>query len=287
MEKARVRIVIDDPRKTSSGGGRHQKPFSSCRRHEGLCGRFVDARREGRVRLPCIPNGENDGVFSLLFSRSHLTTKKVPTYRHIRVCHHECGRTIEEVRVRGRLRVREVRVHGFATVRDSSSSSSSSSSSLARAFFLARIFWTPLDGGKKKKKKKKRSTTNFRGWVGNREEEVKENENVPLDRRARARVRKRRSKVCSFGKNGKKRVPRSRHFFFGGGVFFRAYFFLLPLLFEEKIQKKNTTRSALKTTSANRTQTSLSLSLLSPSLLIQSCAESYCRSIRPVKTWTF
>ena len=79
---------------------------------------------------------------------------------------------------------------------------------------------------------------------------------MPLDRRARARVRKRRSKVCSFGKNGKKRVPRSRHFFFGGGVFFRAYFFL-------KIQKKNTTRSALKTTSANRTQTSLSLSLIS------------------------
>jgi hypothetical protein len=152
MKKARVRIVIDDPRKTSSGGGRHQKPsFSSCRRHEGLCGRFVDARREGRVRLPYIPNGENVGIFSLLFSRSHLTTKKVPTYRHIRVwCHHECGRTIEEVRVRGRLRVREVRVHGFATVRDSSSSSSSS---LARAFFLARIFWTPLDGGKKKKKK--------------------------------------------------------------------------------------------------------------------------------------
>ena len=31
----------------------------------------------------------------------------------------------------------------------------------------------------------------------------------------------------------------------------------------------------------------LSLSLLSPSLLIQSCAESCCRSIRPVKTWTF
>ena len=186
------------------------------------------------MRLPCIPNGENDGVFSLLFSRSHLTTKKVPTYRHIRVCHHECGRTIEEVRVRGRLRVREVRVHGFATVRDSSSSSSSS---LARAFFLARIFWTPLDGGKKKKKKKKkRSTTNFRGWVGNREEEVKENENVPLDRRARARVRKRRSKVCSFGKNGKKRVPRSRHFFFGGGVFFRAYFF--SFLFSKKDTKK-------------------------------------------------
>ncbi len=104
---------------------------------------------------------------------------------------------------------------------------------------------------------------------------------------ARARVRKRRSKVCSFGKNGKKRVPRLRHFFFGGGVFFRAYFFLLSFEVEEKIQKKNTTRSALKTTSANRTQTSLSLSLLSPSLLIQSCAESYCRSIRPVKTWTF
>ena len=235
------------------------------------------------MRLPCIPNGENDGVFSLLFSRSHLTTKKVPTYRHIRVCHHECGRTIEEVRVRGRLRVREVRVHGFATVRDSSSSSSSS---LARAFFLARIFWTPLDGGKKKKKKKKRSTTNFRGWVGNREEEVKENENVPLDRRARARVRKRRSKVCSFGKNGKKRVPRSRHFFGGVGVFFRAYFFLLSFEVEEKIQKKirlGAPSKLLPRTELRR----LSLSLLSPSLLIQSCAESYCRSIRPVKTWTF
>ena len=219
------------------------------------------------MRLPCIPNGENDGVFSLLFSRSHLTTKKVPTYRHIRVCHHECGRTIEEVRVRGRLRVREVRVHGFATVRDSSSSSfsssssSSSSSSLARAFFLARIFWTPLDGGKKKKKKKKRSTTNFRGWVGNREEEVKENENVPLDRRARARVRKRRSKVCSFGKNGKKRVPRSRHFLGGGGGVFSRVFFSPFLRSRRKDTKKNTTRSALKTTSANRTQTSLSLSL--------------------------
>ena len=239
------------------------------------------------MRLPCIPNGENDGVFSLLFSRSHLTTKKVPTYRHIRVCHHECGRTIEEVRVRGRLRVREVRVHGFATVRDSSSSSSSSSS-LARAFFLARIFWTTLDGGKKKKKKKKKSsTTNFRGWVGNREEEVKENENVPLDRRARARVRKRRSKVCSFGKNGKKRVPRSRHFLGGGWGVFSRVFFSPFLRSRRKDTKKNTTRSALKTTSANRTQTSLSLSLLSPSLLIQSCAESYCRSIRPVKTWTF
>ena len=131
------------------------------------------------MRLPCIPNGENVGIFSLLFSRSHLTTKKsAHISAHPRV-YHECGRTIEEVRVRGRLRVREVRVHGFATVRDSSSSSSSSS--LARAFFLARIFWTPLDGGKKKKKKKKkRSTTNFRGWVGNREEEVKENENVPF-----------------------------------------------------------------------------------------------------------
>ena len=55
---------------------------------------------------------------------------------------------------------------------------------------------------------------------------------------ARARVRKRRSKVCSFGKNGKKRVPRLRHFFFGGGVFFRAYFFLLSFEVEEKIQKK-------------------------------------------------
>ena len=59
---------------------------------------------------------------------------------------------------------------------------------------------------------------------------------MPLDRRARARVRKRRSKVCSFGKNGKKRVPRSRHFFFGGGVFFRAYFF--SFLFSKKDTKK-------------------------------------------------
>ena len=287
MEKVRVRIVIDDPRKTSSGGGRHQKPFSSCRRHEGLCGRFVDARREGRVRLPCIPNGENVGIFSLLFSRSHLTTKKsAHISAHPRV-YHECGRTIEEVRVRGRLRVREVRVHGFATVRDSSSSSSSSSS-LSRAFFLARIFWTPLDGGKKKKKKKKRSTINFRGWVGNREEEeVKENENVPLDRRARARVRKRRSKVCSVGKNGKRKSASIEAlFFWWSGVFSRVFFSPSSSL-RRKIQKKNTTRSALKTTSANRTQTSLSLSLLSPSLLIQSCAESYCRSIRPVKTWTF
>ena len=97
------------------------------------------------MRLPCIPNGENVGIFSLLFSRSHLTTKKsAHISAHPRV-YHECGRTIEEVRVRGRLRVREVRVHGFATVRDSSSSSSSS---LARAFFLASIFWTTLDGKK-------------------------------------------------------------------------------------------------------------------------------------------
>ena len=56
-------------------------------------------------------------------------------------------------------------------------------------------------------------------------------------------------------------MPRSRHFFFGGGgVFFRAYFFLLSFEVEEKIQK-NTTRALLKTSSANRTQTSLSLSL--------------------------
>ena len=200
-------------------------------------------------------------------------------------CHHECGRIIEEVRVRGRLRVREVRVHGFATVRDSSSSSSSSSS-LARAFFLARIFWTTLDGGKKKKKKKKkkkRSTTNFRGgWVGNREEEdddddeedEKENENVPLDRRAR--VRKRRSKVvCLFGKNERKEcLEKTKE----KSAFFRAYFFLLRI-----DTKKKTTRAL--TSANNRTQTSLSL--LSPSLLIQSYAESCCRSIRPVKTWTF
>jgi len=208
--------------------------------------------------VACASRASPNGVFSLFFFGS-LTQKKV----HIidTSCHHECGRIIEEVRVRGRLRVREVRVHGFATVRDSSSSSSSSS--LSRAFFLARTFWTTLDGGKKKKKKKKkkRSTTNFRGWVGNREEEdddeddddEKENENVPLDRRAR--VRKRRSKVCSFWKKRKKRVPRSRHFFLV--VFFRAYFFLL-----RKDTKKRRLCRAL-TSANNRTQTSLSLSLIS------------------------
>ena len=57
-------------------------------------------------------------------------------------------------------------------------------------------------------------------------------------------------------------MPLDRGTFFFGGVFFRAYFFLLSFEVEEKIQKKNTTRSALKT-SANRTQTSLSLSLIS------------------------
>ena len=46
MEKARVRVVIDD-RKTS--GGRHRR-----RPHEGG-GLFVDAGRGGRVRFPCIP----------------------------------------------------------------------------------------------------------------------------------------------------------------------------------------------------------------------------------------
>ena len=75
---------------------------------------------------------------------------------------------------------------------------------------------------------------------------------MPLDRRAR--VRKRRSKVCSFWKKRKKRVPRSRHFFLV--VFFRAYFFLL-----RKDTKKKTTRAL--TSANNRTQTSLSLSLIS------------------------
>ena len=46
----------------------------------------------------------------------------------------------------------------------------------------------------------------------------------------------------------------------GGGVFSRVFF--SPFLrSRRKDTKKNTTRSALKTTSANRTQTSLSLSL--------------------------
>jgi hypothetical protein len=74
-------------------------------------------------------------------------------------------------------------------------------------------------------------------------------------------------------------------FWGGGGVFFRAYFFLLSFEVEEKIQKKIRlgAPSKLPRTELRR----LSLSLLSPSLLIQSCAESYCRSIRPVKTWTF
>ena len=98
---------------------------------------------------------------------------------------------------------------------------------------------------------------------------------------ARARAFESVGLKCVLLEKTERKECLDRGTFWGGvGVFFRAYFFL-------KIQKKNTTRSALKTTSANRTQTSLSLSLLSPSLLIQSCAESYCRSIRPVKTWTF
>ena len=85
---------------------------------------------------------------------------------------------------------------------------------------------------------------------------------MPLDRRARARVRKRRSKVCSFGKNGKKRVPRSRHFFFGGGVFFRAYFFSF-LFSSKRYKKKYDSERPQNYFREQNSDVSLSLSLIS------------------------
>ena len=133
--------------------------------------------------------------------------------------------------------------------------------SRARVFSRSHLLDAVGRRKKKKKKKKKRSTTNFRGWVGNREEEVKENENVPLDRRARARVRKRRSKVCSFGKNGKKRVPRSRHFLGGGGCFFARIFFSFPSKSKKRYKKKYDSERPQNYFREQNSDVSLSLSL--------------------------
>ena len=73
-------------------------------------------------------------------------------------------------------------------------------------------------------------------------------------------------------------------FFLVVGCFFARIFFSFPSKSKKRYKKKYDSERPQNFREQN---SDVSLSLLSPSLLIQSCAESYCRSIRPVKTWTF